>query len=383
MKRLFLIFGLALALGGYTQNRNDIEYFMSDTSFTCQDINAHAEVLIPKYYEYSLLDSINDVIWFWEESCGVTEQTIRLKILLAIEQNRFAESVYDTNIIKDLLYYKSKATCTSFCFLFEGEFYTPDQNNIDEITLKWAKRLDSIPDKSPIEDFFLKIYSHQFDNQFSRLSTETFDGTLLQKCYLKEIKKNSYTVNGNIHFGLGAWIPTGNLKLLGGTPNLSVQMDINYKKWLFAGNFQMRFGRSSEVLQVYKSDSLWDCDKFLGGYLGMHSGYHLIKTRSNKFALTAGIGWDFSNFTLKESTEEDSTYIARTLHSLNLNAGFSYKYYIDDWQFIGINGRFHFLFYRNRKGTNLSGNAITIGLIYGLVPYDAKRQNLINLEYYE
>ena len=55
--------------------------------------------------------------------------------------------------------------------------------------------------------------------------------------------------------------------------------------------------------------------------------------------------------------------------SLNVNAGIGYHYHFKKdtiIEYLGIDTRYHILNYRNNSGTNLNGNAITLGLIAGI-----------------
>ena len=84
MKRfIFSIVFVAFGLSLYGQ-KIDPEALMTKRIITCPDILYNASYLIPGYYEKGSIDTLNSVLDFWEQNCGITEPITRCRILIAL-----------------------------------------------------------------------------------------------------------------------------------------------------------------------------------------------------------------------------------------------------------------------------------------------------------
>ncbi len=334
---------------------DSIENIMTKRKLTCSDIYYNATYLIPHFYNKGAIDSAEAVIHYWEKECGQFELSIRCKILLAIRNHSFTEDLYDSTIINALLFYKQSQDTIGY--------YVYYKSDLDTFTVDKSKQLLSNKDLTEVEKFFLRFYSNDFENTFGMLQGENFNGTKIQQYYLKEIKRNKNQTSINVAIPMGAWIPLGNLKTVGSHPYLGMRIGMKYRK-LFAGvEFGFKFIKSPNTYQVYENDSLYDTDHFFGANLGLELGYELFFIKNNHFDLIGGVAFD--GFTALKvdypGTDDDLT---KSINSLNLNIGVGYKYFLNPYNYIGVEWKYNFVDYNNPKGTNLSGNAITINLIY-------------------
>jgi hypothetical protein len=168
----------------------------------------------------------------------------------------------------------------------------------------------------------------------------------------------------------GAWIPHGNLSSAGshgyigfqvGASNMIPKVSINISS-------TARLGNMPQAIKVKKDDSVYQSTNYAAANFGLDGAYSVIGRETGNFYIHSldilgGIGVDVQRI-LSEKRQE--TKIKRTLFSPDINAGLGYKCWFGK-TYIGLDVKYHFLFYKNEGGTNLSGNAITIGLILGHV----------------
>ena len=335
---------------------DSIENIMTKRKLTCSDIYFNATYLIPHFYNKGAIDSAQAVIHYWEKECGQYELSIRCKILLAIRNHSFSEDLYDSTIINALLFYKQSR--------LTNELYEYYKSDLDTFTVEKSKQLLSNKDLTEVEKFFLRFYSNDFENTFGMLQGENFNGTKIQQYYLKEIKQNKNYVSIHGDILMGAWIPLGNLQTVGSHPYLGFRLGIKYRRLYTDLAFGFKFIKSPNTYQVYKNDSLYNTDYFIGGYFALDLGYELFSVKNSHFDLIGGVGYD--GFTALEvdypDTDDDLT---KSINSLNLNIGVAYKYYMNPYNYFGVEGKYNFVDYKNPKGTDLTGDVITINLIYG------------------
>ena len=124
-----------------------------------------------------------------------------------------------------------------------------------------------------------------------------------------------------------------------------------------------RFIKSKNYYQVYAQDSLFRTRHFFGGYVGAEIGYELLRNKNSELDLIGGIGYDGFDAV---KTDEDAGIKSVSVGSLNLNGGLGSRYYYKpQGNYVGVQLRFNALNYSNRGGTNLSGDAFSLRLIWG------------------
>lgn len=379
MKKITTIF-LTVFITVTALSQNNIEKLMTRRYLSCDNINYNVSYLIPEYYEKGEIDTLNSIIKYWEDHCGNSEELTRCKILFAIERNDFEEKIYNSDILDLLFLYKNNA----FRKKSESLYMQNDRFNLinipdtlNKFTEKLAIHLLERNSLTALEEFFLRIYSNDFMNTFSMITSDKFNGTLLQKLYYKEVEKYENQIIFHGDYLLGTWIPFDKLSIVGSHPFLGVRGGIRYKKLIVDATMGFKFGKSPNTYQVYLKDSLWNTDHFLGGYLGLDLAYELLKYRKNSFDLIGGVAYD--GFDALDIPEKN---ISKTINALNLNIGLGYKHQISEWYYWGVDLKYNFINYKNPGGSNLLGNSLSINLIFGFLA-DRYENRLNQSEYYK
>jgi hypothetical protein len=358
---LLLLFSIEL------QGQNiDPAKLMTRKFLSCQDIFYNVSYLVPEYFNKGSLDTLNSVMEFWQSNCGISEPLIRCKILIAIEVGNFDENLYTNNIIDYLYRYKQSKIAYSRSYNYFLPYYN-DQNfslKLDDFTSKLAEKLLLKANLNHIERFFVEFYSDLFDKNFSVLNSEKFTGTKIQDYYKQEVNVETPKSIGHGSLFAGIWIPQNNLKIVGIHPSIGFSYGFQKKHLFIDGVFSFRFGKSPNTYQVEKDDSIWNTTHYFGGYIGLDCGYTLLTFENECFDLLGGIAFDgFDALSVKDKNSNND--ISKSINTLNLNVGLGYKHLLKSNNYVGLDFKYNFVNYKNLNGTNLSGNTLTINLIYG------------------
>jgi hypothetical protein len=174
-------------------------------------------------------------------------------------------------------------------------------------------------------------------------------------------------------------MPNGSNKVLGNHPTLGMSTGYKYNNIQYDLTMIIRFLKSKEPYAVKHGGVLDTTEYFFGMYLGGDVGYILSDSKQHRISLTAGIGWDVLH------TVEESDDTRKVLHSLNLNTGFKYQFFINKYHswYLGIQGRYNIVKYNTGGGTDLSGNVITLSFLLGYSADKSKINTLKYLNYYD
>lgn len=354
---------------------------------SCMDVAHNASLMIPEYHERRQLDSVETILNLWEQTCGFSEELLRCRILLAIEQDRFSEELYDHNIIERLLSYK---TSVSHVFDESGDLKPLEHNlrylgyavDLTKYTTRWARNLlMADPDPSPLEHFFLRFYGNDFNDTFSILNNPEYDGTKLQASYQQQVvqSETKHQFRGEVQ--LGAWVPSGQLDILGPHAGLGVRAGVQTKRFYGLLSLKGYFGDTPDQYVVNFRDSLWYSNEFTFLYAGLDVGYKLKEIQGHNFELIGGIGYNAITVLRVPKLldpEEDDT---EEVNSLNLNFGLAYRFQFESEVYIGLEAKYHAVNFANSGGTNLGGHFVTLDLAVGFISqdYNSHRRRLLGV----
>jgi len=364
----------------------DVENLMTRRVLHCEDIHYNLSYLIPDYYQKKSVDTLNAILEFWHKQCGESEIYYRFKILFAIENRTFNESLYNEFIINYLESFKIrvenlKRNVPNYGYQIYYNYNTP--RILDSISYTIAMDLIDHKENTTLENFFLQFYTNNPEVTINLLQNSQFNHTQIQQYYLKKKEKLKNQVKNHQELSFGAWIPQGKLSKLGIHPNLGVSLGFDYKNMFLNISAAIKFGKTANTYQVYKNDSLWNTRHFLGANFGLDLGYQLPSSYRNKFYFLGGIAYDmFEALNVKVSDPVKDT-ITKNLGSLNLNLGFKYKHIRNNGNYFGFEMRYNFLNFKNPNGTELSGNVISVSAFIGFAGKSIFRKPNSTYYYYD
>ena len=166
----------------------------------------------------------------------------------------------------------------------------------------------------------------------------------------------------------GAWIPQGNLSVLGSHPTLGVLVGGAFKRYTVHVVFDVAFMGLPDSIRMRENDSVFYTDYFHRIYAGLEGGYNIVNGLRHRLSVLGGVGYEGLTFVPADPEVEASTEVSRG--AFNMNAGIGYRFFYDNNSYLELQGRYNFEAFKNPGGTNISGNPISVRLIWGFSELD-------------
>ena len=370
---------------------NAVEGLMTMRILDCEEISYNSVNLIPRLYKENKTDTLNAVVDFWRRNCGMKEPLVSYSILTAIKDHSFKEELkfdktafavdstnvpstdyYATNIIAYLNWYYYGFSVRHKPKIYiephHGDYYVANYAQYYDFLNSIALSLNSRKDLSKIERFLVDYFIQPNPSKLDVLLSDEYNGTVLQAAYKmhKDDKKHVSGFQLSAHSGM--WVPQDNASRLGNHPYLGGSIGGRNNKVMIDFSLHIRFIDAPAYYNVTNNDTVYQTKSYTGFYLGLDGGYQLLKFKRHEFDLLGGFGLD--GFEAIFNNDAVNT----TYPSLNLNAGLGYKIFLkhkdwhssDKYSYIAFQAKYNWMNYCNKGGTDMTGNAYTFGIIYGL-----------------
>ncbi|MBK7213076.1 MAG: hypothetical protein IPH88_07230 [Bacteroidales bacterium] len=363
-----LILLIFFSLAGRSQETS-ARMILSDSLGYCEDIQYAAMQLIPLYYQDGNMDTANRLLSYWERHCGRDETIYRTKVLWAIDNGKFTDSLISSETIGFLDTYQRLYGDTIGESISDYYYYTPDFG-----LLKWyqsftdsiALRASGYSDLSAEEKFFVQFYLHPTDSNYSELESAKLKNSKLTELYKYPVSGITSTWITQYSIQGGAWIPDDKLAILGNHPSLGLVAGITNNKMSVNLDFALRVGKSANEYKTVYMDSMYNTTNFTGVHIGLEVGRKVLNWHRHELTLFGGPAFEMIEvLSLDDSTDEASGTETSSVRSPSLQLGASYRLFLNKARFIGIGGRYHLLNFKNTGGTNLRGNAFSFTVEYG------------------
>lgn len=386
-KLIICAFLLVLVYSGYSQSKPDT---LIDTNAPdCENIAYNSTNLIMYFYAIQDYDSLEIVLNDWESACGISEPIVRTKILFSIFKNAFSETIYDSTIVDYTLNYLLRMDTTStddFYHNNQAYFgYVPLRGAYDFFTQTLADSLLNREFYHPMELYFSEMYANVFNDPLVEFQHDTiYNNTAFWAYYYKQVDKYRYKPDVNVNIFSGIWIPNGNASLLGNHPYIGFQGGVRFHKMTYNISLAIKFLKSKNEYEILRNGNIETSRHFFGGYFGADLEREIFKIRKNEFDLLGGIGFDgFDAINVNTEDDDPDNDKSHSINSVNINFGLGYRHYFANKTYFSLQGKYNLIDYNNYGGTNLSGNCLTISLMVGGFPDQAKDYFLKELRYVE
>jgi len=360
-----------------------------ESLYKCNDFRYNATLLVPRLYEEGKIDSINQILEFLDEQCGLKSAFMFARILMHVEEGTFSEEIYDSAIVYSLTYHRELIELRQENGALpwwsaysqdpeSSERYYDFLQDVADKLLPWTV-------KGSVERLWCMFLSNDFLGFYHELKTPAYGTSDLYEYHYRYVRYVKWDRNSRErHMGiiLGYWVPSGNHDFLGNKIQLGGVLGWGAHRWQFDMPLILRVGKSKERYVVETGGIKDTTDSYFGGSLGFDGLYHVHDEGSNRVGLLAGLGYDFTQTVKDRGKEEDAK---KVLHSFNLNTGVRYQFFLDRMHrwYVGITARYNILWYDNKGGTDWSGNAITLNLNVGRCADSGKNHILRLLGYYD
>ncbi|MFO7526137.1 MAG: hypothetical protein R6W68_11865 [Ignavibacteriaceae bacterium] len=360
----------------------DFDDIIKKVSLDCSDVSYGSALLFQHYVEENKLDSAEYIITYWANRCGKREPVFRAKILLALIQGNFHDSLLTETPIYFVLNYRNRIQMIESSNYYIYDYYKPYYGFIppgqgfDSFTINQAERLLTKYNPETIEYLLCEFYGNNSEAIFFKLKNNDYRGSLLVADYRKNISELLEMPELHMSIVSGLWIPTGNLKTLGLHPELGFQIGAKYLMMNYDLILAFRFLKSpNEYLarRTKSGDLIEATDYFFGGHIGIAVGRDIYTHKNHEVQLTGGIAFDGFD-ALKE--DKDRNLKAATVWSYNLSLGLSYRYYFSSNNYFGIRAKYNLVDYTLNNVIDFTDNPITLHLIFGWVNNDSRNSQL-------
>lgn len=364
MYRILTAIFLFVTVTAFAQ-RNIDEKLLAQSP-NCESVAYNSSRLVEYYFKQKNYDSIKVVFNRWEEFCGTTEPSFRLKILQQIQIGKYTDEWMNKEYLMNYIYlyldrldYSKQSNAKLIYERYKITFgYISFNSFFDDLTVIWANSLLERENLSPAERAFCLLYSNQTDSFWQMLSDQKLAGSKLQEEYSGQVRKAKKMGEGNFGFMTGLMIPSGNLNdVVGMKPIFGFQFGLKQNKLQYDLTMLFRSGKTQEEYLIMYQGEPKMTDYYFGGYVGLDVDYELLKGKRNEFDLLSGIAYD--GFDAVESNVEKDIK-GKSINSLNLNLGLGYRFYGKGFNYWGVQTRYNFVNYNNKLGTDLSGDYVSV-----------------------
>lgn len=343
-----------------------IEEQMTKSHPNCKTIFMNAMDMLPKLYRAKSFDSLDKAVDIWESSCGGQAEVRITRILLDMEEDKFSMS-------RDI-------DVATINLLFEYASYFPSPGEMQgspphggsiisfyQFSSAWANLLLKNKKLDSNEIFICKIITGAINDPRKEIkhSPQTYPEftSILEKVF--ESKRKG--LRTDVAFSTGVWLPTNNLSTLGAHPSFGIEFGMRNRRHQFDLNLQFRYLHSASPYAVQRDGHLDSTDYYFGGYIGLDYNYYLVSKTRYEFGILAGMGYDGFDFAPEPYDYYYPYYYTShvTIGSFNANAGLRFNYFFSHSFYLGLQGRYNIIDYYSRGGTDLSGNAFSLDLIFG------------------
>ena len=388
VKRL-IICTLFILKVGLTFSQSEPDTLATDGFPDCEVVASNSTNLIMYFYAIQDYDSVEIVLNNWQSICGISEPILRTRILFAILEDRFSESLYDSTIVDYVLNYMRRMdTTTTADMYYNYQYYfglVPIREEFDYFTQCIGDTLLQRIFYHPMELLFSEFYANVLIDPVKEIQLDTiYNNTEFRSYYYQRVDKWLQKTDLNLNLFTGIWIPYGNASLLGNHPLLGFQVGAHKQKMTYNMTLAFRLFKSKNEYTILRDGNIEETDRFIGGYIGFDIEREIFKFRKNEFDILAGIGYDgFQSILVNTEDDDPDNDIGHSINSVNTNFGLGYRHFGKNRSYIGLQGKYNFVNYVNTGGTNLSGDNITISLIYGGFSNSKKDYELNELRYIE
>lgn len=385
MKRFLLII-LTLACGA-TAYSQDFERLMTKRQVDCSDISYNSSLLLIEYLEADKIDSAGQLLRYWEQKCGMREPIFRAKILLALNNDAYSDSLLTKGTLANVYNYQNRMDMIKYGTYFSYDNYmsyygfVPPGQEFDDYTLELAARLKQNYQPGTMPFLLAEFYSANYDTIFSEIQADDYGQNNLTTEYKKAV--DHYRNMGEFHMAwiTGIWIPNGALKVLGNHPELGFQMGAKQNKMNYDFTILIKFLDTPEkyfATRKKNGNVPQLTDHFLGGYIGLDVGRDLVAKNGHELQLTGGIALD--GFDALEE-DKDNDLKAASTWTYNFNLGLGYRYYITNTFYLGLRAKYNLTDYSLNKVVDLKGNVVTVQFMIGGVNNIFRNNNLKQLKH--
>ncbi len=352
----------------------------------CENLSVGYAMQVSQEIAQANFDNLPPVLMVWQQSCGAIEPLFRARTLLMIhdgvltrenEPENLLEMAINFEIRNGLMDDEDVEKRDDYFETYRDYFgYVPVNSPFDRETRKLANTMLAEGQYDDLAKALLTLYSGRTHDFFQILKKGELEGTVLQESYRKRVKELRGKPEFNLGISSGIWMPTSDLQALGNKPFAGVLVGVKRGRWAVNASFEMRFGTAGDEVFIHSRDTITRAKHYQGGFLGLEATGLVLETGRFRSGLFLTTGFDITDL-----VEEGQDPRGKTLYSPAIATGFFLGYAFPNRTQLAIKPGIQFLNYKNDGGTPLSGNAITLRLVFSYSDNASRTQGLKRLGY--
>jgi len=345
-----------------------------------------APVLVPQLVQERKWEQLDNFLENWRRSGASSDELIfSISVLSAIENKMFtvAQLPCDGFRFLDDYAWESKMAeespaSFSYSIRLPGRHWYDASGDARKLLLfiqAWARRLMVSWAAGSTELFICQVMAGEIRYPTSDLIRNKGSYTELNnfRLNLESYYDRSYSIRREgrlftVGLTAGIWSPTRNLQTLGTHPSIGMFFGGRHKMNEYDIVMAFRFLHPTPRGYTFvRGDTAYNTHYYDGGYIGLDYTRYIFHTGRLELGLTSAAGYDW--FDVIDGFKDD--YSIAHLEPFNegsfdFSNGFRVKYYSRRGTFVGLAAKYHLIHYSNEGGTDLSGNAFTIDLVWGI-----------------
>lgn len=375
MKYIYLLLlAFCMAMSSSAQTYSFDHIILKNTVIRCEDIQFNAYSVIKELHTRKQYDSLYRFIDYWENKCGVLEQSFRLRQLLDIDQGRFNPDKIGAEWIEFLIEYRETSNRGLPPPQTQEDININQQlESLNSFLHNYARSIP-VPAGSLDAMLLLDFYSRKYPT-FTKIDDASPEESRLSEFYHHEQRRLETIATWEIALNLGYYKPFGKIERFGGHPVFGLGYIYNVKRHSFALQLDIHAGPSRDEYTVVYNGAQITHRTWTNIYAGLEYHYSFIKKEQFSLSISPGVGYDGISAI---PSDNDYGEESKTLRSLNASLGLQGKYRYDEEHAVGLQLRINRADYVNTGGTRLNGGYVTLKVSWSFMD-DVRTSNRRNL----
>ncbi len=373
---LFLLTAMAFMLPGgpgLAQQSPSLEELLHQPYADCETIAGNAHRLISDFY-FDDIDSMDIILNLWEEECGAVEPVLRLRILLDILENSYADSNYMFYMENYISKYENRIEAASGELYFDDYErykvyfnYVPLRSRFDQLTRRLA--LDLLPDqkKGGSAYLFALLFSDNAEGFERELELPLYDGNPIKKIREKKrLKRYPWEIDLTLYAGM--WSPVG---------AMTQNFNRNWNLGLLLGSYMndrtrldygvmLHYAGDGKPFEMFVDGATKEANPTVGLTIGLWLTREFQYTKDLAVDAVAGVGFGVLETDLERANpgpEESKTY---SVNTADFSLGVNIRKRVAKNGSLGLNLSWHLTPYKwdDTLVTDIGNNFVRFNVFY-------------------